>query len=113
MDTVRACIERHAEESPDRLFLIAPDSGQELSFAQLKMPRLTSSASNSTGSVWGEAQRVAFLMNNGYWTLRLFLGVMASNRIIVPLNAVAGTVQLVHVLEPFGFGNRLRRPRVS
>jgi hypothetical protein len=28
METVRACIERHADASPERLFLIAPDSGQ-------------------------------------------------------------------------------------
>ena len=36
MDTVRACIERHADASAERLFLIAPDSEQSLSFAQLK-----------------------------------------------------------------------------
>ena len=36
METVRACIELHADASPERLFLIAPDSGQSLSFAQLK-----------------------------------------------------------------------------
>ncbi len=98
METVRACIELHADASPERLFLIAPDSGQSLSFAQLK------SAVDELGEqldLLGLARgaKVAFLLNNGYWTLRLFLGVMASNRIIVPLNAVAGTVQLVHVLD--------------
>ena len=98
METVRACIEQHADASPERLFLIAPDSGQSLSFAQLK------SAVDELGEqldLLGLARggKVAFLLNNGYWTLRLFLGVMASNRIIVPLNAVAGTVQLRHVLS--------------
>ena len=98
METVRACIEQHADASPERLFLIAPDSGQSLSFTQLK------SAVDELGEqldLLGLAQgaKVAFLLNNGYWTLRLFIGVMASNRIIVPLNAVAGTVQLVHVLD--------------
>jgi acyl-CoA synthetase (AMP-forming)/AMP-acid ligase II len=76
----------------------APDSEQSLSFAQLK------SAVDELGQqldLLGLARgaKVAFLLNNGYWTLRLFLGVMASNRVIVPLNAVAGTVQLVHVLD--------------
>ena len=46
-----------------------------------------------------QGAKVAFLLNNGYWTLQLFLGVMSSSRVIVPLNAVAGTVQLVHVLD--------------
>jgi len=98
METVRACIERHADASAERPFLIAPDSEQSLSFAQLK------SAVDELGQQLdllglGRGAKVAFLLNNGYWTLRLFLGVMASNRVIVPLNAVAGTVQLVHVLD--------------
>jgi len=98
METVRACIERHADASPERLFLIAPDCGQTLSFEQLK------SAVDELGQQLDRlglerGAKVAFLMNNGYWTLRLFLGVMANNRIIVPLNAVAGTLQLVHVLS--------------
>ncbi len=98
MDTVRACIEHHADASPDRVFLIAPESGDSLSFAQLK------AAVDDVGLQLDrqglpQGAKVAFLLNNGYWTLRLFLGVIASNRIIVPLNAVAGTVQLVHVLD--------------
>jgi len=98
MQTVRACIEQHAGVTPDSPFLIAPESGQTLNFGQLK------EAVDDLGDrldQLGLAQgaKVAFLLNNGYWTLRLFLGVMANNRIIVPLNAVAGTVQLVHVLD--------------
>ena len=97
METVRACIERHAEASPERCFLIAPDVDKTLSFDELK------SAADEVGLMLdrlglARGAKVAFLLNNGYWTLRLFLGVMASNRIIVPLNAVAGTTQLVHVL---------------
>lgn len=97
MDTVRACIEHHADATPDRTFLIAPDVDRTLSFAELK------TAVDAVGEQLdrlglARGAKVAFLLNNGYWTLRLFLGVMASNRIIVPLNAVAGTVQLVHVL---------------
>ena len=98
MQTVRACIEHHADATPERVFLIAPDSGESLDFAQLKTAvddvghRL-----NQLGLPQGA--KVAFLLNNGDWTLRLFLGVMAGNRVIVPLNAVAGAVQLVHVLD--------------
>ena len=98
MDTVRACIEHHADATPDRVFLIAPESGESLNFAQLK------SAVDGVGLQLDrlglpQGAKVAFLLNNGDWALRLFLGVMASNRVIVPLNAVAGMVQLVHVLD--------------
>ena len=97
METVRACIEQHADATPDRPFLIAPEVDKTLSFQELK------AAVDDVGDHLDQlgieqGAKVAFLLNNGYWTLRLFLGVMASNRIIVPLNAVAGTVQLVHVL---------------
>ncbi|MBT8435993.1 MAG: AMP-binding protein, partial [Gammaproteobacteria bacterium] len=98
METVRACIEQHADASPDRVFLVAPEIDKSLSFAQLKTAvDDVSQQLDRLGLPQGA--KVAFLLNNGYWTLRLFLGVMASNRVIVPLNAVAGTVQLVHVLD--------------
>ncbi len=98
MDTVRACIEHHARATPGETFLIAPDVGRSLSFAEL------GDAADDVGrrlDALGleRGAKVAFLLNNGYWTARLFLGVMASNRVIVPLNAVAGNVQLVHVLD--------------
>jgi acyl-CoA synthetase (AMP-forming)/AMP-acid ligase II len=98
VDTVRACIEHHAQTSPHRTFLIAPETSRELSFAELK------GAVDSIGVELDrlgldKGARVAFLLNNGFWTTQLFLGVMANNRIIVPLNVVAGNVQLVHVLD--------------
>ncbi len=98
LQTDRACIDHHAEASPERTFLIAPETGRTLSFTELK------SAVDNLGQrldALGLARgtKVAFMLNNGYWTLRLFLGVMASNRVIVPLNPLAGRVQLTHVLD--------------
>ena len=98
METIRACIERHADATPRREFMIAPESGQSLDFAQLKIAvddlgRKLDALGLERGA------KVAFLLNNGYWTTQLFLGVMANNRVIVPLNAVAGTLQLIHVLD--------------
>ena len=97
METIRACIERHADATPGREFLIAPESAQSLNFGQLK-DAADEIGRRLDGLGVGQGAKVAFLLNNGYWTTRLFLGVMASNRVIVPLNAVAGNVQLVHVL---------------
>jgi len=98
MDTVRACIDHHADATPERDFLIAPDCGLNLDFAGLK-EAVDDIARHLDELGLAHGARAAFLLNNGYWTTRLFLGVMASNRVIVPLNAVAGTVQLVHVLD--------------
>jgi acyl-CoA synthetase (AMP-forming)/AMP-acid ligase II len=39
------------------------------------------------------------MLDNGLWTSKLFLGVMYSGRVIVPLNVVAGQAQLEHVLD--------------
>ncbi len=97
MDTIRACIERHAGATPERVFLIAPDSGRELTFGGL-YDAVDDVGARLDALGIGRGAKVAFLLNNGYWTTRLFLGVMASNRIIVPLNAVAGSLQLTHVL---------------
>lgn len=98
MDTVRACIEHHALTSPHRTFLIAPDTSSELNFDELKTAvDVIGVELDRLGLEKGA--KVAFLLNNGLWTTQLFLGVMANNRTIVPLNAVAGNLQLVHVLD--------------
>lgn len=97
METVASCIEFHAAATPGRDFLIAPEDEQKLSFAQLREAVDDIGAHLDRLGIGGGA-KVAFLLNNGFWSAQIFLGVMASNRVIVPLNAVAGTNQLVHVL---------------
>jgi acyl-CoA synthetase (AMP-forming)/AMP-acid ligase II len=98
MQTIRACIEYHAQISASRTFLIAPETSHQLSFAELKIA-VDNIGIELDGLGLEKGAKVAFLLNNGYWTTQLFLGVMANNRIIVPLNAVAGDVQLRHVLD--------------
>src|SRR5699024_9652209 len=44
-------------------------------------------------------EHVAMLMDNGLWTAILLLTVMASGRVAVPLNAIAGDGQLEYVLD--------------
>jgi acyl-CoA synthetase (AMP-forming)/AMP-acid ligase II len=97
METVRQVIEHHASQSPERTFLVAPETGRELSYGELKIS-VDEIAGRLDELGLEQGGKIAFLLNNGFWTIQLFLGVMAGNRIIVPLNAVAGNVQLVHVL---------------
>lgn len=98
MHTIGEYIEHHARERGGKTFLIAPDTGQNLCYSELKSNVDTIAAHLDRLGVT-QGAKVAFLLNNGYWTAQLFLGVMASNRVIVPLNAVAGTTQLQHVLS--------------
>ncbi len=98
MNTVHEYINHHAEARGNKTFLITPDSNRELSFIQLKTSVHQIGAELDRLGI-GSGTKVAFLLNNGYWTTQLFLGVMASNRVIVPLNAVSGTNQLQHVLN--------------
>ncbi len=95
--TIRAVIDRHATARPDRVFLVDPEQNRELTFGELRdnVERIGAELSRLGIAPGG---RVAFLLDNGYWTPQLFLGVMAAGRVIVPLNAVAGTRQLEHVL---------------
>jgi acyl-CoA synthetase (AMP-forming)/AMP-acid ligase II len=98
MKTVRTLIDHHARQCGEKTFLIAPDSEHEISFSELKRQTERIGAELDRLGI-PQGSKVAFLLNNGAWTAQLFLGVMFSNRVIVPLNAVAGTVQLQHVLS--------------
>lgn len=97
MATVRELIDRHAENTPDKTFLLAPETGQQLSYAELQaQAQVISAHLNELGIAKGE--KVAFLLPNGYWTTLLLLGVMYSGRVIVPLNAVSGDAALSYVI---------------
>jgi acyl-CoA synthetase (AMP-forming)/AMP-acid ligase II len=90
MQTIRQCIEHHSNERADKIFLIAPDTDQELSFGKLKA-NVDEIGRHLDQMGIAKGAKIAFLLNNGFWTAQLFLGVMANNRVIVPLNAVAGS----------------------
>ena len=102
MNTIREFIEHHAAQTPDNIFLITPldetSECEELTFGKLKT-RVDSIAAKLNGLGVKPGAKVAFLMNNGRWAVQLFLGVMASARVIVPINAVAGETQMLHVLS--------------
>ncbi len=98
MNTIRAYIDRHAAECPDSVFLIAPESGQQITYSELKQHVVAIGEKFKQLGV-PETGKVAFMLNNGLWSVLLFLGAMYNRRVIVPLNAVAGVPQLGYVLE--------------
>ena len=82
----------------DKTFLLAPESGKQLTFAQLRTSvEQVSMQLDSLGCK--QVQHVAVLMDNGLWTATLLLAIMASGRVVVPLNAIAGDIQLEYVLD--------------
>jgi len=102
MNTVREFVDHNATQTPDNVFLITPldesSECEELTFLKLKH-QVDSIGGQlaALGSVPGD--KVAFLLNNGQWAVQLFLAVMANARVIVPINAVAGETQMLHVLN--------------
>jgi len=102
MNTVREFVDHNAAQTPDNVFLITPlDESrecEELTFAKLKhQVDYIGGQLAALGSAPGD--KVAFLLNNGQWAVQLFLAVMANARVIVPINAVAGETQMLHVLS--------------
>lgn len=96
--TVRQQIDTHAAARAERVFVINPELEREITFGQLKI-RADEIGAHLDQLGMAVGAKVAFLLDNGAWVVPLFLGVMAGNRVVVPLNAVAGPTQLQHVLD--------------
>jgi len=99
MQSVKEIIDRGAEKHPDRLFLLATESGnksctwEELQNTSQQIGALLDEENISEG------ETVSFILDNGYWTTLLLLGVMYSNRVILALNALSGSEALSYITE--------------
>jgi long-chain acyl-CoA synthetase len=96
--TIRAHVDHQAELRPDSTYLIAPETGRQMSFGGLQ-------AGSRHLAAWLQSEgirpgaRVALLMPNGYQTCRLFIGAMYGGYCVTPLNLLAQPAQLSYVLE--------------
>ena len=98
MATVYSLVNERAQQNPNKVFLTAAETGRELEFAQLcQYAEQVNTVLNRLNVARGAT--VGFLMDNGYWTTALFLGIMYSGRVVLPLNAVAGPDQIDYVLS--------------
>ena len=99
MQSVREIIDHGARKHPDRVFLLATESGnKQCTWAELQ------STSQQIGALLDQeninkGETVSFILDNGYWTTLLLLGVMYSNRVILALNALSGPEALSFVTE--------------
>lgn len=96
--TIRTAIDEMAAAHAERKFLLSPETGGSVSFAELRehsmlLSRMLDKAGLERGN------KVAFLMDNGLVTAQLFLGTMYGGFVAVPLNVRAGVVQLSYMLD--------------
>jgi acyl-CoA synthetase (AMP-forming)/AMP-acid ligase II len=98
MQSIKELIDARAELSPDKVFLHVAETDEQLTYGELRDHCQKISVYLETKNIQ-KGETVAFLMDNGYWTTCLFLGVMYSGRIVLALNAVAGPDQLNYIIE--------------
>ena len=96
--TIRELIDTMAGTRPEATFLISPETGRELTFRGLQeQSRLLTAQLQQAGLERGD--KVAFLLDNGLFTVQLFLGTMYGGFVSVPLNVRAGVSTLSYTLE--------------
>ena len=96
--TLRELVDLQARARPEQIYLVTPETEQTMSYAQLQTHvQEFNQQLQQAGIVKGD--KVAMLLDNGYWTVAIMLGAMYSGVVIVPMNAVAGASVLDYVLE--------------
>ncbi len=98
MRTVTHFINQRAEQTPDKVFLIAPETDLNLTYKQLKEDCIAFGKQlMNFGLTKGD--KVSFLMGNDYQTVKIFLGTVYSGFIAAPLNLRAHPAQLEYLLD--------------
>lgn len=98
MRTIRYFIDKRADQSPEKVYMFAPEPKLELSYEQLK------NDSQKFGKLLlkrglKKGDKISFMIRNGYQTTKIFLGTMYSGLVIAPLNLLAQPTQLEYVLD--------------
>ncbi|MEP6678681.1 MAG: AMP-binding protein [Betaproteobacteria bacterium] len=97
MPTLRHVIDTHARLCPGAPFLIAPETGITLTYADLaNAVRGLTARLRVEGAVPGEV--VSFMLGNGAAAATIFLGAMYGGYVVTPINLLAQDTHLDHVL---------------
>jgi acyl-CoA synthetase (AMP-forming)/AMP-acid ligase II len=98
MRTIRYHVDRHAADQAEKTFLIAPEPGLELNYAQLQDDcRRLADYYQSKGFVKGD--KIAFMFGNSIQSARIITGTMYAGLVVAPLNLQAQHDQLKYVLD--------------
>ncbi len=97
-DTIATVLEYWAAEHATRTVLISAETSRAIDYGELaRYARRLAKWFDQEGIVPGA--RVALFLNNGLAMSSLFLGIMAVNRVVTPINLLAQGSQLAYVLE--------------
>ena len=97
MRTIRYLIDKRAKNEPDKVFMIAPEPGLILTYAQLKQDSICFGKSlMKLGLKKGD--KISFMSGNGYQTTKIFLGTMYAGIVVAPLNLMSQPSHLEYVL---------------
>jgi acyl-CoA synthetase (AMP-forming)/AMP-acid ligase II len=98
MRTIRHIVDHQARAQPEAIWLIAPETGATMDYAQLQRD-----SQDLTRFLLGmgirKGDKVALMLHNSYQTARLLIGVMYGGFMVAPLNLLAQPSQLAYVLE--------------
>jgi len=98
MRTVRDYIDLRAQSAPERVYLIAPETGHGLTYGELRNDAQRLGAYLLHQGL-NKGDKVALMLHNGYQTANLFLGIMYGGFVAAPVNLLAQASQLVYVLQ--------------
>ncbi|MGH8849762.1 MAG: AMP-binding protein [Casimicrobiaceae bacterium] len=98
MRTIRHTIDLRAETRPGQVYLIAPETGLQLTYGQLRKD------AQNLGKLLlqhglRKGDKVALMLRNGYQAADLLLGAMYAGLVVSPINLLAQPSQLEYVLE--------------
>lgn len=91
-------IDMRAARQPDKIYMIAPDAGLEMTYGRLKEESIRL-AKHLIRRGLRKGDKISFLLSNGFQTTRIFLGAMYGGFVISPLNLQAQTSQLEYVVD--------------
>jgi acyl-CoA synthetase (AMP-forming)/AMP-acid ligase II len=96
--TIRHLIDVRAAQQPDKVYMIAPDPGLEMTYCRLREESIRFGKYLMKRGL-RKGDKISFLLSNGYQTTRIFLGAMYGGFVISPLNLQAQPSQLEYVAD--------------
>ncbi len=95
--SVRKLIDERADRTPDRVFLIDPDTGTSVSYAELRNAA-GSVAARIAGHGVAPGGSVAYAMANGADSVLIVLGILYGGYLATAVNLTSGNDTIAHVL---------------
>ena len=96
--TIRHFMDMRAREQADKSYMIAPEPGLTLTYAQLRQDSVRFGKQLLKHGL-KKGDKISYMLSNGYQTTKIFLGTMYAGFVIAPLNLLAQQSQLEYVLD--------------